>query len=38
MGKRAAELVINHINHHDEKNKKVIVNANIIYRDSTENY
>ena len=38
MGKRAAELVIKHITHHDEKIEKVIIDANIIYRDSTENY
>ena len=38
MGKRAAELVIKHITHHDESHEKVYVDANIVYRDSTENY
>ena len=38
MGKRAAELVIKHINHHDASNEKICVDANIVYRDSTENY
>ena len=36
MGKRAAELVIEHINHRAEGNETVILDAQIIYRDSTE--
>jgi len=36
MGKSAAELVIKHINHHEEKMEKVCLDARIIYRDSTE--
>ena len=36
MGKRAAELVIKHINHRAEGNETIILDAQIIYRDSTD--
>lgn len=38
MGRRAAELVIKHINQQDEEIEKICVDAIITYRDSTENY
>ena len=38
MGKRAAELVIKHINQQDDSVEKIYVDATITYRDSTENY
>jgi len=38
MGRRAAELVIKHINQQDEETEKICVDAIITYRDSTENY
>ena len=38
MGKRAAELVIKHINHHDDSLETICVDADIVYRDSTENF
>lgn len=36
MGKRAAELLIKHIKEPSKTNEKVVVDADIIYRDSTE--
>lgn len=37
MGQKAAELVIKHIEQLSDKNERIVVDANIIYRDSTEN-
>ncbi len=36
MGQKAAKLVIEHIEHHSEKVERIVVDANIIYRNSTE--
>ena len=36
MGQKAARLVIDHIEHYSEEAEKIIVDASIIYRNSTE--
>jgi LacI family transcriptional regulator len=38
MGQEAAKLIIKHINNDSSNIEKIILDANIIYRDSTENY
>lgn len=38
MGQKAAELIIDQIANHSRKAEKIVVDANIIYRNSTEDY
>ncbi len=38
MGRQVSELVIKLFNRREESNEKICIDANIVYRDSTENY